>query len=152
PLGIGITATNSQGPASAWTLEALNNIIVDGQTGISVDGASLLDPTISHNDVHGNSAGDYVGELSDQTGTSGNISVDPRFTHATTGDYSLQPASPCIDAAVSAPGVPVTDINGAPRPQDGNGDGVSVPDMGAYEYSLPDLDHDGYPAGVDCND
>ena len=64
----------------------------------------------------------------------GNIDADPLFTGAA-GDFHLAPGSPCIDAGTNDPpgGLPVTDIEGNPRPVDGNGDGVAVADMGAHE-------------------
>jgi len=54
------------------------------------------------------------------------------------GDLRLLSGSPCIDAGdpsfVPAPGQ--TDFDGRPRVRDGNGDGVVVVDMGAYEFGL----------------
>lgn len=47
--------------------------------------------------------------------------------------YPLLPGSPAIDAGDNAQ-CPATDERGFPRPQDGNGDGNSVCDIGAYEF------------------
>jgi len=56
-----------------------------------------------------------------------NISEDPLFIDAASGDFGLMPDSPCIDAGdPNAPDVPDTDIFGNPR--------VPPPDMGAVEY------------------
>jgi predicted outer membrane repeat protein len=64
----------------------------------------------------------------------GNIEVDPNFVGAE--DFHLRPESPCIDAGTNTPdaGLPYTDMEGIGRSQDGNGDWISVADMGAYEY------------------
>ncbi len=56
----------------------------------------------------------------------GNIDADPLFVDPSTGDYHLQPNSPCIDAADPASTV-ATDFDGDARPQ---GDRA---DMGADE-------------------
>ncbi|MBI4648487.1 MAG: hypothetical protein HY738_18375, partial [Bacteroidia bacterium] len=58
--------------------------------------------------------------------------VDPLFTDVVNSDFSLQPASPCINSATSA-GAPVTDILGIARPQ-----GAAM-DMGVYEKIISAL-------------
>jgi hypothetical protein len=49
-----------------------------------------------------------------------------------TQTYALLAGSPCIDAGDNA-GTPATDQRGFPRKKDGNGDGVAVVDIGAFE-------------------
>jgi hypothetical protein len=58
----------------------------------------------------------------------GNIGTDPKFVNPAGGDYHLQSSSPCFNTGTaSAPGLPVTDMDGLPRVMG------SAPDMGAYE-------------------
>jgi hypothetical protein len=54
--------------------------------------------TVEYLDVYGNSSGDYVGTLEGKNGVAGNISQDPLFVDASTGDFHLMQASPCVDA------------------------------------------------------
>lgn len=82
---------------------------------------------------------------------------DPRFrAWSDDGDFSnddlrLAAGSPAIDAASADS--PPTDIDGVPRPQDGNGDGRPRSDIGAYEWGELDADGDGWFAdGGDCDD
>jgi hypothetical protein len=81
----------------------LGNSIVYGAgtgVGILVDRGATF--TGLYNDVFGNAGGGYSG-ITDPTGTSGNISSNPRFTTFTDdGDFSdddlrLGSSSPCIN-------------------------------------------------------
>ncbi|MFL5825099.1 MAG: hypothetical protein ACJ76V_01100, partial [Thermoleophilaceae bacterium] len=69
-------------------------------------------------------------------GADGNSAADPLLSDPAGGDFTLLAASPAID---SADGSAVLDgegdLNGAPRSQDGDGDCVSLPDVGAFERS-----------------
>ena len=67
----------------------------------------------------------------------GNITNEPAFVNAAAGNYRLRPDSPCIDAGTNLTGVITNDLDGRPRPLDGNGDGLAAFDMGAYEYRTP---------------
>jgi len=58
--------------------------------------------------------------------------VDPEFVDRAGGNYRLKDTSPAIDAGTDA-GVK-EDMEGHRRPADGNGDGQSAFDIGAYEY------------------
>jgi hypothetical protein len=64
----------------------------------------------------------------------GNLAVDPGFADPASKDYRLTSGSPLIDVAGTAPANGETDIAGADRVADGNGDGTAARDMGAYEY------------------
>jgi len=85
-----------------------------------------------------------------------NIAVEPNDPNAVwvDGDYHLMPGSPCIDAGDNSR-VPADttdldgdgnttepvpwDLDGNPRIVDGNNDGNSVVDMGAYEAVVPPM-------------
>ena len=68
---------------------------------------------------------------------SGNIDADPCFrsSEINSPTYYLQAVSPCIDMGWDEY-APATDIDGKPRPRDGNLDGMPKVDMGAYEFQL----------------
>jgi len=70
----------------------------------------------------------------------GNIEADPRFVDEAAGDFHLRYDSPCIDSGTNLTGI-TNDLDGLPRPLDGDFDGVATSDMGAYEYN-PDQDGD----------
>jgi uncharacterized repeat protein (TIGR03803 family) len=71
------------------------------------------------------------------TNGTGNITNAPAFVDPAQGDYRLRPASPCIDVGTDLSAVITSDINGVPRPLDGNADGGATFDLGAYEYRPP---------------
>ena len=105
-----------------------NNVLVDNQVGLQVDFGAA--PPWDHNLVFGNGA-DYVGVAS-QTGVNGNLSASPLFVAAAAGDFRLQTGSPAIDAGSNA-AIPAVDFAGGARSLDGDGDGVAVADIGAFE-------------------
>jgi hypothetical protein len=72
----------------------------------------------------------------------GNIDVNPRLgtlvdNGGLTSAYSLGTGSPAIDAG-SPSECPTFDQFDLPRPEDGDGDGSAVCDIGAFEYRISD--------------
>ncbi len=67
----------------------------------------------------------------------GNITNEPAFVNPAAGNYRLRPDSPCIDAGTNLSATITNDLDGRPRPLDGNGDAIAAFDMGAYEYRTP---------------
>ncbi|HEY3266773.1 MAG TPA: right-handed parallel beta-helix repeat-containing protein [Armatimonadota bacterium] len=116
-----------QSAYGAATLD--NSIVAFNGTGIDAYDASSP-PTLSHNDVYGNTAANYA-KVTDPTGSNGNISLDPLFTNRAVGNYRLNVDSPCIDAGSDPASPGGVDRDGRPRVL-----GAHV-DMGAYEYSSP---------------
>jgi len=89
--------------------QAIGNVYVIEMTGQSLvrdnvichatSGGGILAGTetqVAFNDVWNNAEGDYLED--DLTGVDGNISEDPAFVDAGSGDYRLQEVSPCINA------------------------------------------------------
>ena len=65
-------------------------------------------------------------------GLNGNITETPLFKDFANRDFHLAPGSLCIDSGTNIVAV-VNDLDGNPRPFDGNGDTIAIDDMGAYE-------------------
>lgn len=84
-----VTITNSVAPNTAYTFT--KNIIANNQgIGIFYNDSNAVN-TYDHNDVFGNSAGNYAG-ISAFTGANGNISADPLFGT----EYCLNSGSPAL--------------------------------------------------------
>jgi len=79
--------------AAGSTFLIRNNIIT--RTGWGIAAVAADPPTIQCNDIFGASAAPYWG-IPDQTGTNGNIAVDPEYCGIDdSGNYYLQSDSPC---------------------------------------------------------
>jgi parallel beta-helix repeat protein len=114
----------------------VNNVVAAATGQVAVTCSSLyssISPVFSYNDAFSSSGQNWSG-ICDTTNQPGNVSTDPRLLSAT--DSHLQWGSPAVDAGNnSAPNLPNTDFDGNPRVVDGNGDGIAVVDLGAYELS-----------------
>ena len=79
-------------------------------------------------------------------GGTGNISVDPQFVSATTGDLHLASTSPIVGIAEPLAAFAVLkDHDEYPRLLDSNLTGTISADMGAFECSAWDMDVSGVP-------
>lgn len=118
--GAGITAIGA-----AATIR--NTIITSAPSGggVCINAGSTI---IKYCDVYGNNGGNYY-TIADQTGTNGNISVDPLFSNVLSGDFHLKSiagrwngtgwvsdavCSPCVDA-----GDPTSAFDNEPQPNGG---------------------------------
>lgn len=110
-----------------------NNILVGNQDGLRIEhGWHSNYPTWEYNLVFANTR-DYVG-IPDQTGTSGNIAVEPFFANPSAGDYHLLPLSPCTNTGNPTGNyIGQTDIDGQPRMMGGR------VDMGADEVVFSNI-------------
>jgi parallel beta-helix repeat protein len=105
-----------------------NNIIVGNSVGLETDNLGGHSFIWQNNLVYGNSTN--YSEILDQTGTNGNISVDPLFFDPGDNDYHLCLGSPAVDAGdATGLNLPSTDFEGNPRVI-----GANV-DIGAYEFN-----------------
>jgi hypothetical protein len=66
-----------------------------------------------------------------------NISSDPKYFSPETGDFSLQPGSPCIDAGNNKYVDFTSDFPGKARIWNATGKDSAIVDIGAFEYNAP---------------
>lgn len=116
--------------------EALNIIIrnnIASENAVSQiraePGVSLGNLTVDHNLIYGDQSEDEI------LGTD-YVVADPQFINPLGNNYSLLKTSPAIEHG-SAMEAPTFDFAGIYRPQDGDQDGNSQWDIGAYEFLIP---------------
>jgi hypothetical protein len=124
------------GPAGvSGPVTAQNTIIAGNSNSASgpVDVSGHLYNSLGNNliGVKGDSSGWLESDLLNVNARLGPLADNggPTMTHA------LLPDSPAIDAGNNT-GAPPTDQRGNRRPRDGNGDGIAIVDIGAFELSL----------------
>lgn len=101
-----------------------------GETATVTTDYSNYDPSgVFLNDPDGGGAATIVYAATNQT------NFAPGFADPATGDYRLTFASPLLDAGNPSVGGPATDRDGSPRIADGNCDGTTRRDIGAYELA-----------------
>lgn len=107
-----------------------SNIVVSNTNcGINVLGGAVSTVTLEYNDLWGNIPQNYCNSSPGAT----DISVNPGFVDAASGNFHLRFESPCVDAGtnVDAPNI---DFDGDSRPIDGDLDGAAITDIGADEF------------------
>jgi predicted outer membrane repeat protein len=118
----------------------MTNCIVWGNTAYEIYFEFYKNPatmTVSYCDIRGGESGIFMEVGNILNWGDGNIDAEPMFADSGNGNYRLSAGSPCVDAGDND-SVPadVCDLDGNTRIYDGDGDGISVVDMGAYELGL----------------
>ena len=131
--GTGATTQGSAVWAGGFDNQVLfyNNLLIGltGQNAVYCDSSySNFPPVFTNNDAYSPSGTGLVGTCASESGTSGNISLDPLFVRMKTNNYRLQAGSPAINAGDnSAPDVPAKDLANKTRIVGG------IIDLGVYE-------------------
>ncbi len=145
PVIVNNTFANNHAPeGSALHIQGLgvtgrlqNNVIVDlvGHGSLMQCGSPSDQPNIpsaQNNNFHSELGSLFSQNCGELGNGSGEISQAPTFLSLS--DYRLSPLSAGIDAGDNAFSSQSVDLQSVDRIVDGNGDGLEVIDMGAYEY------------------
>jgi hypothetical protein len=114
-----------------WGLQAPYQVSVSGTS----DRWGILE--IGYSDLKGGQKGIKADTNSFIAWGEGNIDQEPLFAGSGGHPYELSDASPCIDAGTTDTtglSLPVWDLMGNYRLWDGDGNGDTIIDMGAYEF------------------
>jgi len=107
--------------------------------------------SIENTDLRGGKMDIFTTENTIVNWLQGNIDNNPHFTGSGENPYSISESSPCLDACFNHDTfvhkqIPF-DILGNCRCEDGDGDGIKITDMGAYEFQpMPDKGFMGFTA------
>jgi Right handed beta helix region len=113
--------------APAANNQFLNNTIYNWGTGSGIEIEPSVTGTVIRNNIIWGASGTSITDRGSSTLISNNVTTNPSFINASSGDLRLQPGSTAIDVGVTLSAV-TSDFSGAPRPV---GSGY---DIGAYEY------------------
>ncbi len=117
------------GPRPDATIVLTGSIVRGFDTDLFADAIRMgYGLSVSDSD-YATSDGVSVGDLG------GNVNADPHWLDSANGDYRLAAGSPLIDrGAARGAAQGETDRAGSPRVVDGDADGATARDIGAYEY------------------
>ncbi|MDF7798321.1 choice-of-anchor Q domain-containing protein [Pontiellaceae bacterium B1224] len=127
----------------------VQNCTISGNTTTGEGGGIYFyyDGTVENSIIWNNSVDDVVNSYNSAVSFSRICTTPSIGDNCITNDpqlvgMKLSPSSPCIDAGMVIEGIN-TDIDGMPRPLDGNDDGFVATDIGAYELVNERADSDG---------
>jgi len=132
------TIADNRGPGGSiyvgeYSTLALTNTIFAGNDSVGItvtmSGTATLEATLWGTGDWSNGS-DWGGAGTILTGTV-NLWGDPAFVDPLHSDYHIAANSRALDTGINT--TVTTDIDGDPRPQDGNSDGTAVADIGADE-------------------
>lgn len=131
----GIFSLNSQ-------IELKNSIFWNNNTyppiGYQIHLEQSSSCTVAYSDIQDGENGIVLGGNSSITWLDGNIQNDPLFLTSSDPPFQLSDFSPCVDAGTPDTlglNLPDGDLIGNMRIWDGDGDGIAIVDMGAYEFN-----------------
>ncbi len=116
--------------AGIATQYVYNNIFVNNDVAVSLRNTNGL-TAVSNNLFYDNNE-DLFSRISVYEWID-NAEVDPLFVDQSNNDFRITQSSPAVDSGLFNDKV-VTDVDSNYRPNDGNNDGISMFDIGAYEY------------------
>jgi hypothetical protein len=124
---------HSSGQPGISNVRIYNNTLYDaGVSNIRLDDGSFNNVWVQNNIAYLSGSTNISISAGGTVVNDHNYAQNPSFVNAATGDFSLQPGSPCIDAGVALTGF-ADDFRGASRPSG------SAWDIGAYEYGTAGL-------------